>query len=148
MARAGEIVGLDKLLIKLKQLEPKIHKKALFPALNVAADVILRQARSNLGKTKRLKHNIEKFRIRVKIARFRFKNTQSIGVGIPGGRHDAFYGLFLELGTKLRKTKTGASKGTMTKRPWLRPAFDTSADRARRVFGDKLGRKIEQLAKI
>jgi len=68
-------------------------------------------------------------------------------IGLPGGRHPWFHGLFVERGTGPRVQKTtGRRTGSMPARPFLRPAFDTEKINAQNRFADVLRRRLEAIA--
>jgi hypothetical protein len=69
-------------------------------------------------------------------------------IGLPGGRQKWFYGLWVERGTGPRQQKkTGRLTGSMPARPFLRPAFDTQASRARDLYFATLRASIERAAR-
>lgn len=51
----------------------------------------------------------------------------------PGG--PAFYGKFHELGTGRRTTASGASRGSLDARPWMRPAIEATVDKVEEILG-------------
>ena len=57
-----------------------------------------------------------------------FKKANGIGEVVVGprrkGRFKGFAGHLVEYGTKRRKNKKGANRGTMLKKPFARPAFE------------------------
>ena len=123
-----EVTGLKELDRKLKQLEPKLAKKALRKAVSAAAEPIRKEARRLAPRrTGFLARNIIKS----------VKRRGSIVLAKIGTSKDAFYGLFVEFGTE-----TGT-----TAKPFLRPAFDTQKNRALAVMREKLGAVLNKLAR-
>ena len=60
-------------------------------------------------------------------------------------RHTPFYWWFLERGTKERVTKTThASRGFVSSRKWVEPAFDAKGDEAIAAFADTVARELEK----
>ncbi len=137
VASGVTIKGLDKIQKKLKQLGPKLEKKALLSAANTGAEVIRKQAEQNVSWTRRLKKFIIKRRVK--------SPRGSVKIQI-GASTDGFFGHFLELGTRVRKTAKGAGRGQVSPRPWLRPAFDNTKGKAVKVFGEKIWKKVKELA--
>ncbi len=117
-----EVTGLKELDRKLKQLEPKLAKKALRKAVSAAAEPIRKEARRLAPRrTGFLRRNIIKS----------VKRRGSIVLAKIGTSEDAFYGLFVET----------------QKKPFLRPAFDTQKNRAVAVVREKLGSVLKKLAR-
>jgi hypothetical protein len=59
----------------------------------------------------------------------------------------AYYWRFLEKGTAERHTTSGASRGSISARPWVVPAFDDSADDALDKFAAVLNAETEAEAR-
>lgn len=70
-----------------------------------------------------------------------------VEVGLPGGRHPWFYGLFIEKGTGPRFHKSGKFTGSMPASPFLRPAFDARKKQARDAYYAEIRRRLEAVAR-
>lgn len=76
------------------------------------------------------------------------RGTVTVKVGLPGGRHPWFHGLFIELGTGPRVQKsTGRRTGSMPADPFLRPALDAQRDRAQAIFASEIRRRLMEIAR-
>lgn len=60
-------------------------------------------------------------------------------------RNPAFHGWFAEMGTPVRKRKSGASTGRMPATPFLRPAYDERYERARVLAQQVLAQALTTL---
>ena len=71
-------------------------------------------------------------------------NTVEVFVG-PGKGGRA--GVLFEFGTGPRRTKSGANRGSVQARPFMRPAWEANKHQVLRDFGVQLGREIESSAR-
>ena len=123
-----EVKGLKELDRKLKQLEPKLAKKVMRKAVSAGAEVIRKEARQLAPRrTGFLIKNIIKS----------VKRRGSTVVAKIGTTKRAFYGIFVEFGTKT---------GTPMK-PFLRPAFDTQGRRSISVIREKIASELRRLVR-
>ncbi len=121
-----EVKGLKELDRQLKQLEPKLAKKVMRKAVSAGAEPIRKEARRLAPRrTGFLAKNIIKS----------VKRRGSTVIAKIGTTKAAFYGIFVEFGTKT---------GTPMK-PFLRPAFDTQARRAIGVISDKIAAELKRV---
>jgi len=126
-----EIQGLDELEAQLKWLPLHVRRKVARDALKAGAQVIKTQAEINAPfKTGALMQSIE-----VQRGRSRRRGTVNFVVGVSKGwfKGDQFYAAFHEFGTSHQPA-----------RPFLRPAFDTTRDRALSLIIDVLKRGIDK----
>lgn len=78
------------------------------------------------------------------------RDHASVGVGWREGkasRTPAFFGLFIEKGTRQRTRKSGGRTGRVTAKPFLQPAFDTNKDRSAKLMEGVLKKEIERVAR-
>src|SRR5205807_2309849 len=52
------------------------------------------------------------------------------GGALVGFKKSAFYVKFIEMGTAVRKTKSGANRGTMPRQPFIEKAYESAAPKA------------------
>lgn len=145
--------GLDNIAQIMRSLPVEVQKRALGSALLAGAEVVRKEAQLHApvrqsGNARRInrKGNIraegDKGRLpgflRASIVK-RLRRTANVGAAMTasvGWTKDAFYGRFLEFGTKF-----------MAAQPFLRPALDNRAGEASRRIGEILGPKIIQTAR-
>ncbi len=127
--RFTRISGARELDQLLKGLPKKTGRKALAGAVRAGGNVIRKEARQRapVGPSGELAKGI-------KVEQQKRGSATSAAFKI-GPRKNTFYGLFLEFGTS-----------RLAARPWLRPAFEASADRAVEKIGKQLGKNIEKAA--
>lgn len=70
----------------------------------------------------------------------------AVEIGLPGGRHPWFYGLWFERGTGPRYHKSGRFTGSMPARPFMRPGFEASKNQARDAYFAELRRRTLSVA--
>ena len=150
----SELEGFNELSKKLSELGEKVGSKYLRQSLMAAALPVVKAAKADIPKgstahklavgRKSRKFKTYKGRLVApgfasrNIARKSFlsrnKRTAFVLIGV---KKEAFYALnFLELGTK-----------NMPKRPWLTKALERQQRAVIRRLGDRLRKKIEQVAK-
>jgi HK97 gp10 family phage protein len=137
-----EIKGGVELLRKLEQFPRTVQRKLLRQAIRDGARPILAAAKANcpVG-TGELKKSL---RLRVR------KKTKpgTYAVQIQAGKYgefkgDQFYAAFVELGHRVGSRKLGNARAMVPANPFMRRAADTTKDRAGRIVGESLGRRIE-----
>ena len=125
---SARLVGAEAMARVLREMPKEVSDKVVASAVRAGAAVVRKEAVSRVPvRTGNLKKSIRALRTR------KTEHDATYLVG-PAGR--GFYGLFLEFGASRR-----------AKRPWLRPAFEATADRALGAIGKTLGAKIELAAK-
>jgi len=148
---AVKLTGDRALLRKLKALG-NTHESDIVAAITKGAKIIEAEAKSRAprGKTGILKDSIDSGQDK-KAAR----PTVLVSWRRGGpSRTDAFYGLFLERGTKPRvrtkyakkRMRKAAYTGRVRPMPFLEPAFDQKKDQAQRVIKAELKKLIEKTA--
>lgn len=122
------VEGTEDLLRRLKKMGRAVATDILRDAGRQASEVIAEDARRRApeGKTKRLVGNLKVRggRGRKEIV-FRIGNTPR-----------AFYARWIEFGTK-----------SFGPKPFLRPALDTQADEAVRVFGEVVRKRLNAMSR-
>lgn len=150
------ILGAKELEEALKQLPEEIAKKVAINAVTAGAKIVLEAARRNapvgheskgrvrMRTTKKGKvviSNYGKLKLNLRISR----GNTSRGFNVAPSPHSititvntghAFWGMFSEFGTSKERA-----------RPWFRPAFEESWQKALDVMGKTLGDGIERAAK-
>jgi len=140
MARAGGGVsitgiGFPELERKLKELAPKVQKKVVRSAMRrVAKDIVLPAARSGAP----VRSGVLKASLAVKAMKARKRAVFGVQVQTREGwfKGEAYYGAFVELGTRTMKAK-----------PYLRPALNENRGRITSELGSEIGAGIETVAK-
>ena len=133
--RSG-ITGAKELERLLKKLPGKLAERELTSAARAGANVIRKEARARAPRGSDPSAASQKFgslRKNIRVTRVK-KTSRSVEMAIHNGK--AFWGGFLEWGTK-----------NIAARPWMTPAFDTSAQPALTKVGERLGKGIEKVAK-
>lgn len=129
------VEGLEELREQFSALSDRMQAKALRDAMRGAARPVVQEARARAPvRTGRLRRNII-----AKVFSGPKTVTAIIGFRAEGKRGDvrnAFYGMFLELGTS-----------RMTARPMLRPALDAKGGEAVSLFAAALRKAIEAITR-
>lgn len=144
-SRSGSLslAGVSGLMSKLDKLGKLEDGKALRSAGRAAGRVVAERARALIPKGDR-PHRTYKGRIvgpgfasrNIRYIASLSKDKQKVTVVI-GVRAEAFYAVqFVELGTS-----------KMGKKPWLRPAFQSTIDQQQTALADHLRKVIEKIAK-
>ena len=131
----SQVVGFKELEQVLKALPGRLAERELTSAVRAGANVIRKEARARAPRGGVPSAMSKKFGpLHKKIRTRRDKKTPlSVEFSIDSG--SAFYGSFLEFGTK-----------NIAPRPWLTPAYDVSKDAAVQKLGDRLGKGIVKVA--
>ena len=129
----SQVTGFKELDRVLKALPGRLAERELSAATRAGARVILKEARARAprgGVPSEMSKQFGPLHKKIHVARVK-KTRRSVEFVINEGR--AFYGAFLEYGTK-----------DIAPRPWMTPAFDTSAQAALVKFGTTLAKGIEK----
>lgn len=131
--------GLRELKKALDALPDKINKKVLDSAVRAGANVIKKEAQSNVNirptqnDNEGGKRNRAPGSLRKGISVAKVKGTGTRVHFVVGTRKKAFYGRFLEFGTK-----------HIAPRPWLRPAYESKKAAAQAAFVKSLSRGLKR----
>ncbi len=139
----SELEGFNELSKKLSALGEKVGSKYLRQSLMAAALPVVKAAKADVPKGNK-EHKTYKGRlvgggfaarnIAKRSSLSRDKRTAYVRIGV---KREAYYAIsFLELGTKYQP-----------KRPWLTKALEQQQRAVIRRLGDRLRKKIEQVAK-
>lgn len=136
------VAGAAEMAKVLRLLPDRVADKALAGAVLAAANVVKKEMRTrapvrSVGGEKKMKSKTRAPGHLAKhiIAR-RDKKTNKSSVSYQVGLSpSAFYGMFLEFGTRY-----------ISARPFMRPAFDVAAKPAVDKMGERLGKNIEREA--
>lgn len=131
----SQILGFNELERLMKALPGRLAEAELTSAVRAGANVIRKEARTRAPRGGVPSQMSKKFGpLHKKIRTRRIKKTPlSVEFSIDSG--SAFYGSFLEFGTK-----------NISSRPWLTPAYDVSKDAAVQKLGESLGKGIVKVA--
>ena len=132
----SQVQGFKEIEKVLKALPGRLAERELTNAVRAGANVIRKEARARAPRGGVSSATSQKFGpLHKKIRARRVKKTRrSVEFAINEG--SAFYGFFLEFGTK-----------NIAPRPWITPAFDTSASTAVQKVGERLGKGVEKITK-
>ena len=113
----------------LQELPRNIEKNIMVGATRAAANVVLKEAKERVAvDTGNLRKSLGLIKRRGKKNRIIFSITPR-----SGGKKDAFYGKFIELGTS-----------KMTPKPYLRPALEASIDTTLQASKDYIATRLPQ----
>lgn len=131
----SQVQGFAEFERLLKALPKRLAERELVNGVRAGARVIVKEAKARAPRGGVPSEMSQKFGpLHAKIRARRVKKSKlSVEFAIDAG--SAFYGAFLEFGTK-----------NIAPRPWLTPAFDVSKDAAVRKLGERLGRGISKVA--
>ncbi len=122
--------GLDELNRRLTTLVPQAARRALNAALMAGGRVVVREAKARVYTVVKKRTGNLKRGIRARVARpLQTQATAAVHVGV---RRDAFYGMFIELGSSGHPA-----------RPFLRPAFENSIEEVVVTVAKRLRERIE-----
>lgn len=144
----GDFETANALLKFEKKVERKVIKKALRASANMVRKIARARARKKTGK---LRQSIKARVLRKgpkgnKLPR----NVYGMMVisGLPGKKMntgDAFYGAFIEQGTKQRETKAGKNRGKIVKDPWLAPSLIKNRRKVQLEFQRALKQAVAEM---
>lgn len=127
--------GIEELKQALQQLADDVRDKLMIEAMLAAGEPIRQEAASRAPVRKGGGGTLSRT-ITVEAGK---KHVPSVRIGIGAA---AWYGRFIEIGTKQRKTKTGASRGQMTAQPFLKPALAARRTEALEKFREVIRRGL------
>lgn len=140
------VTGDERINRALKKISGKEAKGLMRKSMRPALKPVLQEAKSNApSDTGQLKKNIK---IKA-MKRSRSSFGMRVSMGRPGQKDNtgkAFYGAFLELGTQDRATQSGANRGTIKRRDFIRNAYKTKQDHAYRIYRTLVTRGIRRIA--
>lgn len=169
MTTETRVLGLPNLMQNLRTLEEKLALSILRQSSRKAANVYLAATRATTYGTGRQKitgllqrsQSIaskmqgDTITSGVKVRAVSVSSTSSFARNYRRVHNTtktktlAYYWRFLEFGTPQRHTKSGANRGLITPRPWVRPAFEARADAAIEAYRvntrDRLDEEARQL---
>jgi len=126
-----KITGVDKIVRKLKSVEPSIQQKALRKATRAGAKVIQAEAKALVP----VDTGALKDAIKVKAGkRKKGRISTLVQVGQGDFKGDTFYGGMIEFGTS-----------KMPARPFMTPAYESKGEEARDAAIDALNRALDQI---
>ncbi len=149
------IRGARELDIVLRKLPRAVSQDILLRSLRVGANVIKREAQRQAPPLKTTPWSEQGYLFRKWKYGHLFENIKVTQTKHRGGAAqmtvhtgDAYWGLWLEFGTGLRRTKygKGQSRGSMSAQPWFSVAFEAKHREALDKVGERLGINIEKAA--
>lgn len=149
MESAVIITGDKKLDRALRSLPAKLQKKGVRKATRESAKTVLADAKRGIAhESGRLEKSLTvrtaKGRGGKRLARGTIGHAVATREGLFQG--DAFYGGFIEFGTKPRQTKKGESRGRVEEDSFLRRALYGNQRLVNWVFKRNLGAALRQIA--
>jgi len=122
-----EIIGASKLKLQLERLSDNLAAETLERAALAGAEIVREDAsRRAPRQTGKLARSI--------VAEVASKSRNEVSVHV-GPSEDAFYGMFVEFGHAIKKSRKGSVLGHVPAKPFLRPAFDENEDRVKNEVG-------------
>ena len=152
------VLGLGEAINNLKKIEERLRNNILRRASRAAAQVYLKAVKAQAygaGRTRRtgmlqrspgvtVSSKATQIIGRVKMRPVNIAGKTKFAKGVrkargiaadAARRQTAFYWRFLELGvSKERKTKKGASRGSLSARPWVNPIFNADSGPALEAY--------------
>jgi HK97 gp10 family phage protein len=146
-----ELHGAKELEAALRELPFRVAKSALRRSLTKASKVMLEAAQAN-APTPRLRVRMVASSTLSRRQRAQARTTRATSgpyvVTAYVGEKPMRHAHLVELGSGPRYSrKTGAYRGVMPAQPYLRPAFDATAQQVIAEFGRVLGQEIEATAR-
>lgn len=135
----------DRLLATLIKAE---QKKAVAQATRAAAKHVLADAKRGAPHDEgTLERSLTVRTAKVKGSRARRRSTKGHAVVTRGGMFagQAYYGGFIEYGTKPRKTKAGQNRSSIEPNPFLRPALWDNERRTIALFRHYVKKAVQNL---
>ncbi|MCH8189085.1 MAG: HK97 gp10 family phage protein [Proteobacteria bacterium] len=141
----SQVEGFKEIEKVLKALPGRLAEAELTKAVRAGAGVIVKEAKARAprgGVTSEMSKKFGPLHKKIRARRVK-KGRHSVEFVVNEG--SAFYGYFLEFGRKPGVSKKGRRYPGMDKRPWMTPAFDTSAPAAVIKLGERLGKGVEKV---
>ena len=132
----SQLQGFKELDKVLKALPGRLAERELTAAVRAGANVIRKEARARAprgGVPSEISKKFGPLHKKIRVARVK-KTRHSVEFVVNEGR--AFYGFFLEFGTK-----------NIAPRPWMTPAFDVAAPAAVQKIGERLTKGVLKVTK-
>ena len=135
-----DVAGTRELERAMRKLERLGHQDVIEDALRVAAEPIEAQAKANAERISRSGAE--------SVGTFPAENGEpnALDIGVEH-KSEGFFLAFFEMGTGERTTQSGASRGVLPARPWLRPAADENHAAASRAFAERIREEVARVAK-
>ena len=131
----SQVEGFKEIERVLKAMPDKLAERELTNAVRAGANVLVKEARARAPRGAVPSEMSQKFGpLHKKIRARRVKKTRR-SVEFVVNEGSAWYGGLFEFGTK-----------HIAARPWLTPAFDTTAPAAVQKVGERLGKGVEKVA--
>ncbi|MBL4730786.1 MAG: HK97 gp10 family phage protein [Sulfurimonas sp.] len=126
----SQALGMEELLKNLETIPDKVQKRILVGAVRAGAKPIATEAKNLVPKdTGNLKKSIGVTKLKV-----RKKNLVFFQVSPRSyGKHDGYYGLFLELGTS-----------KMIAHPFMRPAFEKEGENSIIAVKEYIAKRLDK----
>jgi HK97 gp10 family phage protein len=143
------ITGDDELNKKLKLLAGKDAKKVVRKSLRPALKPVLQEARGAAPtKSGQLKKNIKIKSIARSRTYIGARVTSGLGKAKSGNENSgvAYYGSFLEYGTKPRTTKSGANRGKVKPIRFMLRAAEKKREHALRIYRAGIAAGLKEIA--
>lgn len=146
-----QMQGIEELTRNLEKLGTRVALRGPPAAVRAAGTVIIKEMRRNAPKeTGSLKKSLGQ-----KVKQYRRNKTVTSIVGArskpyeteKGKRNPAYYAHLVELGVKAHRSGQGIHPGVAA-RPFMRPAWDASAPRARQAVIDKMTQIFDKEAAL
>jgi HK97 gp10 family phage protein len=137
-------IDFTDVVAKLNEIGPKLARQALRKAVRASGDMWVEEMKGRVPvDTGNLRDSI-RAKVRTKKLSGGVEAKVSVGPAFgtvdrkpgDGSQQPGVYGMFVELGTE-----------KMVPRPYMRPTFDTTKDKAVEVFADTLRDELEDIVK-
>lgn len=122
----AKLVGIDDLLKVMRKLPDRVERKVLGSATSAAATVVRNEMQ--------LQAPVLSGRLRARVRTKRARKSEAPPQGVRydvGPTRAVFYGTIIEIGS-----------ATQPARPWMRPAYEASKNRAIQKFIERGGKAI------
>lgn len=140
------ITGLDAIDKVLKALPETVQNSVLASAHYMAAKPLVAAEKSlaPVGATRNLVDSIGAY----KTGRKKQTSLGEVIVG-PGRKRGkkGYHAHFPEFGTKPRRTKSGANRGIMPKKPYAKPAFERTKGQIESTIANEIGKSMVRTMK-
>lgn len=132
-------IDMKDLLKRLKTLPEKVQKRIAVGGVRASAKPVVQDARSrihNISGNLAKSIGVTKYRTRGSIVRF------SISPRVRG-KHDGYYGLWVELGHPV--IRKGKKIGFVPAHPFLKPAFEAKGEETIKYFKQYVAKRLDKL---